>query len=83
MTRHVRLSPVPVGGALPPRAGYFCMLSESAPEIRTRWRMTQSVANPSPKAEFPAIREKYREFGVFEADTSAGSDQSPRDHCAF
>jgi hypothetical protein len=38
--------------------------------------MTQSVANPSPKAEFPAIREKYREFAVFEADPGAGSAQS-------
>ena len=26
------------GGALPPHAGYYGMLSESAPEIGTRWR---------------------------------------------
>ena len=32
----------------------------------TAWRMTQSIANPSPKAEFPAIREIYREFSIFE-----------------
>jgi hypothetical protein len=31
----VILSPVPVGGTLPPHAGYFCMLNESAPEIGT------------------------------------------------
>jgi hypothetical protein len=37
----------------------------------------------SQKPEFPAIREKYREFGVFEADPGDGSAQSLLGHCAF
>ena len=46
-------------------------------------RMTPSGANFSPKANFRAIREKYREFPIFEVDPGTGSAQSRRDHCAF
>ena len=40
-------------------------------------------SEPLSQANFPAIREKYREFRVFEADPGAGSAQNPRDRCAF
>jgi hypothetical protein len=40
-------------------------------------------SEPLSQAKFPAIREKYRVFRVFEGDPGAVSPQSPRDHCAF
>ena len=63
---------------LPSRAAEDSPRGEEPTGSMLARRMTQSVANPSPKAEFPAIREIYREFSIFEADPGAGSAQSPR-----
>ena len=62
-------SPVPVwrGARTKPRgiAGKDPGGAESvlrSAQRRTSWRWRQSAANPSPNAEFPANREKYREY---------------------
>jgi hypothetical protein len=45
--------------------GFLAMLggkSQGFSALETSWRRRQSAANSSPGLEFPANREKYREF---------------------